>query len=300
SPGQSASYTVTFSSISGFAGTVIPAALNWSNVPGATAAWSPSSITVPSNGSAAATFTIQTAASTTAGTYSNIALQGANGSFTRAASPVSLVVNSAVAPRISISPTTGTLGVTNFTESYSGFTRNGTITENVTYPNGGLTVYHVTADGNGNASASFVLQSQSGNYSSYAVDDGTGTRSNTITYTVNGTAHSSPTISSISPTTPVTGSTDQDVAVYGSNFQPNLTVSVGFPSGGSTTLSGAQIANVTSSSFLMHITLNGAGTWSIRVNNPDGGQSSPFSLSVINANAVPSISLVQLPAGANG
>jgi len=160
-------------------------------------------------------------------------------------------------------------------------------------------VYHVTADSNGNASASFVLQSQSGNYSSYAIDDGTGTRSNSISYTVNGTAHSSPTISSIAPTTPVTGNIDQDVAVYGSNFQPNLTVSVGFPGGGGTTLSGAQIGNVTSSSFVMHVTLNGAGTWSMRVNNPDGGQSSPFNLSVINASVVPSISSVQPVSGAN-
>lgn len=383
--GQSTSYTVTFSSVSGFSGTIIPAALNWSNVSGATASWSPTSVTVPSNGSTTATFTIQTATSTATGTYSNIILQGTNGSFTRAASPVSISVNAAVNPRISISPTTGTLGVTNFTEtytgftrngtitenvtypnggltvyhltadangsasssfvlqsqsgnyssyavddatgtrsstityavsaaanphisispttgtlgatsfteSYSGFTRNGTITENVTYPNGGLTVYHVTADGNGNASASFVLQSQSGNYSSYAIDDGTGTHSNTINYTANGTAHSSPTINSISPITPVTRNIDQDVAVYGSNFQQNLTVSVGFPGGGGTTLSGSQIGNITSSSFVMHITLNGAGTWSIRVNNPDGGQSSPLNLNVISANAVPTISMVQ-------
>lgn len=387
--GQSASYTVTFSSVSGFSGTVIPAALNWSSVPGAMASWSPASVNVPSNGSATATFTIQTAASTAAGTYGSITLQGANGSFTRSAAPVSLTVGSAVTPRISISPTTGTLGATsfaesysgftrngtitenvtypnggltvyhltadangsasasfvlqsqsgnyssyavddatgarsntitytvnaaanphisitptagtlgatNFTESYSGFTRNGMITENVTYPNGGLTVYHVKADSNGNASASFVLQSQSGSYSSYAVDDGTGARSNTITYAVNGTARSSPAINSVSPTTPVTRSTDQDVAVYGSNFQQNLTVSVGFPGGGGATLSGAQIGNVTSSSFVMHITLNGTGTWSIKVNNPDGGQSPTFNLPVINANAVPSISSVQLSAG---
>src|SRR5207253_157097 len=72
-----------------------------------------------------------------------------------------LVGGLALTPQISISPTTGTLGVTNFTETYSGFTHNGTITENVTYPNGGLTVYNLTANSNGSASASFVLQSQS-------------------------------------------------------------------------------------------------------------------------------------------
>src|SRR5437773_328043 len=95
------------------------------------------------------------------------------------------IVNAAVNPHLSISPTTGTLGVTSFTESYSGFTHNGTITENVTYPNAGLTVYHITADASGNATVSFVLQSQSGNYSSYAIDDATGVHSNTITYEAN-------------------------------------------------------------------------------------------------------------------
>src|SRR5262249_14119095 len=70
--GQSASFVVTFSSVSGFAGTVVPAALNWSQIPGATASWSSQQVTVPSNGSTTATFTIQTASSTTAGTYNNI------------------------------------------------------------------------------------------------------------------------------------------------------------------------------------------------------------------------------------
>ena len=87
--GQSTSYTVTFSSIGGFSGTVTPAALNWSNVPGATGSWSSPTVTVPSNGSVQDTFTIQTAASTTAGTYGNIILNGRNGSFTRSASTVS-------------------------------------------------------------------------------------------------------------------------------------------------------------------------------------------------------------------
>ena len=249
-------------------------------------------LTSDSNGSANISFALQSQP----GNYSSSAVDDATGTRSNT---ITYTVSSSVTPHISITPTTGTLGTTSFTESYSGFSRNCTITENVTYPNGGVTVYHVTADGNGNASASFVLQSQFGNYSSFAVDDGTGTRSNTITYSLSSTAHSSPTISSTSPTTPTTSGTDQDVAVYGNNFQPNLTVSINFPSGGGPTLSGAQIANVTSSSFLMHITVNGAGAWSIRVNNPDGGQSSPFNLSVIDASALPNISLVQSSTGAD-
>src|SRR5205807_983337 len=100
--GQSASYTVTFSSVSGFAGTVIPAALNWSQVPGASASWSPTQVTVPPNGSVQATFSIQTTSSTTAGTYSNITLQGANGSVTHAASSVGLTVNPVTSATLSL------------------------------------------------------------------------------------------------------------------------------------------------------------------------------------------------------
>jgi RHS repeat-associated protein len=96
--GQSASYTVTFSSVSGFSGTVVPAALNWSQVPGATGSWSPLQVTVPAGGSVQAVFTIQTSSSTTAGTYSNITLQGANGSVTHAASPASLTVGGTSGP----------------------------------------------------------------------------------------------------------------------------------------------------------------------------------------------------------
>jgi hypothetical protein len=66
-------------------------------------------------------------------------------------------LHGAVNPHISISPTTGTLGVTSFTETYSGFTPNGGITEYDTYPNGGITTYTETANSSGAYSTSFVL-----------------------------------------------------------------------------------------------------------------------------------------------
>jgi hypothetical protein len=106
-------------------------------------------------------------------------------------------------------------------------------------------------------------------------------------------AISTPSISSISPSTPTASSSNQTLTVYGSQFQSGLTVTVGFPGGGSTTLSGSQIQSVTAASFQMIITLNGSGAWTIKVNNPDGGQSNTFSFAV--ATASPSISSI-LPA----
>jgi hypothetical protein len=97
-------------------------------------------------------------------------------------------------------------------------------------------------------------------------------------------------IDAISPAVPVRSSTDQSVVVTGSSFQQNLTVTVTFPSGASTTLSGAQIQNVTYNSFTMLATLNASGSWSLRVNNPDGGQSNTFSFNVGSGPLISSIS----------
>ncbi|HYU48226.1 MAG TPA: hypothetical protein VEK84_18855 [Terriglobales bacterium] len=92
--GQTANYTVTFTSVSGFEGTVVPVARNGSHIPGATAWWSEPQVDVPSNGSGSATFLIRTSTNTPAGTYGNITLQGTNGSVAHAApSKISLTVH---------------------------------------------------------------------------------------------------------------------------------------------------------------------------------------------------------------
>jgi hypothetical protein len=92
--GQAANYVVTFTSIGGFAGTIRPAALNWSpQVPGATGSWSQQAVTLGSNSQVQATFTLQTAANTPSGTYNNIALEGVNGNYHRGTNLVSLTVN---------------------------------------------------------------------------------------------------------------------------------------------------------------------------------------------------------------
>src|SRR5262249_30390169 len=98
---------------------------------------------------------------------------------------------------------------------------------------------------------------------------------------------SNPQITSISPATPTANGSNQTVTVDGSQFQSGLTVSVTFP-GGSSTLSGTQIQNVTASSFQMIILVGTTGSYTIRVNNPDGGTSNVFSFNV----AGPAISSV--------
>ena len=118
-------------------------------------------------------------------------------------------------------------------------------------------------------------------------------RSSPFVFTVR-TQQSAPSVSGISPPSPAATAGNQNVSVSGSNFQSGLTVTVGFPSGGSSTLSGSQIQGVSANSFTMVINFNNnPGTYTIRVNNPDGAQSNVYSFSVGAGVSTPQISGVQ-------
>lgn len=96
-------------------------------------------------------------------------------------------------------------------------------------------------------------------------------------------------INSISPETPSSNPADQTVSVSGTNFATGQTVTATFPNGQSATLSGTQIQQVTPTSFRMRITLGSPGDWSIRVNNPDGGQSNVFPFTVQSGVQAPTV-----------
>jgi hypothetical protein len=189
----------------------------------------------------------------------------------------------------SISPGTPTASGSNQTVTVSGSQFQNGLTVTVGFPGGGGTtlsgsqIQSVTA-------SSFQMVITLGSAGAYTikVNNPDGGHSNTFGFNVNA-AVSTPSISSISPATPTASGSNQTVTVFGSQFQSGLTVTVGFPGGGGTTLSGSQIQSVTASSFQMIITLGGAGTYTIKVNNPDGGQSSTFSFSVNAAVSTPSI-----------
>ena len=101
-----------------------------------------------------------------------------------------------------------------------------------------------------------------------------------------------PVVFSMTPSTPVSGASDQDVFVSGTNFQAGLTVDITAPGGGVTTLSGEQIQNVTETSFIMRATLNAPGSWSIKVKNPDNQQSLVFPFTVSSGGPIPFITSI--------
>ncbi len=112
------------------------------------------------------------------------------------------------------------------------------------------------------------------------VNNPNGNQSNLFNFTT--VAAAVPTVSSMNPASPLASNVDQNVVVNGTNFQPGLTVTLGFPGGGSGTLSGTQIQNVTSTSFTMRVTFGGSGNWNMRINNQNGGQSGQFNFTVLS------------------
>jgi len=96
---------------------------------------------------------------------------------------VSFSIQPLIDPQVSVTPSFGPQG-TIFQQPGTGFTPNSTATLHFTGPDGSSTAYENT-DGNGHYEHSCLCdQCPVGNYSYYAVDDTTGTASNTVNFTV--------------------------------------------------------------------------------------------------------------------
>ena len=100
-----------------------------------------------------------------------------------------------------------------------------------------------------------------------------------------------PVVFSITPSVPASAPLDQDIFVSGTNFKPGLSVDIASP-GGVTTVSGEQIQNVTEASFIMRTILNPAGSYSIRVRNPNNQHSAVFSFTVSTGGLLPFITSI--------
>lgn len=281
--GFSTTYNITVQSTGGFNSPVSLTALNLPGnqvLPGT--GFTPQVITPPANSSANSTLTIATNNQTPTGTFT-ITVRGTTSSVIRDTT-ITLIVNPPGPPPAvsSINPSSPISGNVDQNVTVSGTNFQAGLTVTVTFPNGGTGTLSGTQIQNV-TSTSFIMRitlGTSGNWS-MRVNNSDGGQSNPFGFKVLSNVQA-PTIFSINPSIPVVRSTDQDVFVSGNNFQQNLVVDITFPSGGGTTLSGTQIQNVTSTSFIMRATLSGAGDWTIKVRNPDGGQSSVFSFTVTN------------------
>lgn len=90
----------------------------------------------------------------------------------------------------------------------------------------------------------------------------------------------SPQVTGISPAQVLRQDSVQTVGVIGQNFLSGLTVELTDPNGGSRLIERNDIQALQPTSFQMVATLSLAGSYSIRVKNPGGDQSEPFSFVV--------------------
>ena len=163
------------------------------------------------------------------------------------------------------------------------------LTVTVIIPNGGGTVTLTGSQIQNVTSSSFTMVVTLNVVGQYVirVNNPNGNQSNVFLFTVQAVA--APTVTSLNPASPTASNVDQNVLVNGTGFQQGLTVTLTFPGGGTGILSGTQIQNVTATSFTMRVTLGATGSWSMRVNNPNGGQSGTFNFSVLSGVQAPVI-----------
>lgn len=179
----------------------------------------------------------------------------------------------AVNPQVSVSPSTGPQGTT-FQQPGTGFTQNNTATLHFTCPDGSSTAYENT-DGNGHYEHSWLCdQCPVGNYSYYAVDDTTGTASNTVNFTVYAL---NPQVS-VTPSSAPQGTTFKQP---GTGFTPNGSVTLHFngPDGSSTLAKTADNNGAYTSSWLCDACPAGTYTY-YAVDNTTDQQSNTVSFTV--------------------
>ncbi len=118
--------------------------------------------------------------------------------------------------------------------------------------------------------------------------------SNAVSLQVTAAAKPAPTIASVSPSVIVASPTAQIITVHGTNFQIGLTLGFARGTGATSLVSGAQIANVTPTSFDATIPLTGGGNYTFTVINPDTSVSNALVMSVDAPPAAPSAVLFSL------
>ena len=89
-----------------------------------------------------------------------------------------------------------------------------------------------------------------------------------------------PQVTSVAPPQIIREDAPQVVTISGRDFVSGLTAELTDPSGGSRTIERSEIQALQATSFQMVATFSAAGAYLIRIKNPSGDQSDPFSFIV--------------------
>ncbi len=124
------------------------------------------------------------------------------------------------------------------------------------------------------------------------VNNPDGQSSGTASFTVTAVA-AAPSISNVSPTSMPASNSDQTLTINGANFVSGATLTFDPPTGSNITSNSAKLTFVSSSKITYQINnASDVGTWTVKVNNPDGQSSGTASFTVTAVAAAPSISNV--------
>ena len=112
------------------------------------------------------------------------------------------------------------------------------------------------------------------------VNNPDGQQSNARSFAVTGTAPA-PAISSVSPSSYPGSGSNQAMSIFGSGFVNGATLTFDPPTGSNINSTASKLTFISNTQINYLFTPAGdTGTWTVRVNNPDGQQSSPRSFSV--------------------
>ena len=241
-----------------------------------------------------------------AGAHSISAKYSGSSSFPEAASSPVTVTIGTVAPQSEVSPQSGTIGVTVFTKSGSGFTPNGPITHTATWPDNTKSVLNGYADSTGSFSYTVAYSGEAGTYYQTDTDNTTGKTSNTISWTVSPVAMNDFSLSpspgsetinqggtaTFSLTTATISGSTQSISLSYSNAPSGMSVSFSqsaIASGGSVTFTVSAGSTVAAGTYLLTIT--GTGT--------SATHSSSVSVTVVQQQSGSEGSLASSPASFN-
>lgn len=127
----------------------------------------------------------------------------------------------------------------------------------------------------------FVVLHDAGSYKLRVVNS-SGQTSEPWTFTVKGVdpTPATPVVTGLSPSSPTTNSSAQYIYVAGSGFEAGLSVALTRPNGETSTIAGSAINFGSSSGFKMSVLLGDPGSHSLRVINPSGKTSEPWTFTV--------------------
>ncbi|MHB1953043.1 MAG: Ig-like domain repeat protein [Sulfobacillus sp.] len=172
------------------------------------------------------------------GFHSITAQYSGDSNYTASTSSAVTIAVIAIDPQLSVSPTSGTLGVTSFTKADTGFTPYGLITNTATLPGGGLSVLQTYAKGDGTYSYNRTYLT-AGTYSQIDTDGKSGQTTTPVTWTVSAPIMNdfslsvSPSSQSVSQgssvsynvVTATSSGTGQNIALSASNVPSGITAS---------------------------------------------------------------------------